>query len=484
MDYKHGIYGESGSVSGIADISQGTVPVYIGTLPVHRINSEKLSKVKHGKSENCIMLLLTSYNEVKALNIYSDDWEAYSLCEAINAHFINGATAPIVLIANGEAEAADSSTEATVPVVKSGTSYIGYLNDSKAMIDSIAITAPSVTFSDGDVSYEYEGDRIKIVIAKADFKASSVGVTYNAVKGEKLTTTEFAEALALLDRVENITVRVPNILCAPQYSDDSQFHDLMVQKAIEKVAGKWNLICMSDLPATIISNEAAIAWKKTNSYNNVLDKVFFPKLSYGGKAYHMSVVATAKMQELDIENGNIPFVSVSNKPVVADNLVNGSGDTIYLSELEANELNKNGITTAISMKGQIRTWGSHMANYDFENLSAIADEDRFDVATRMSVYMKNYLQYNYLDEIDNTVTRKDIDSIINSVQMWLDSLVNSGMLLYATVELDGDSDLVNGDVAFNLYVTYPFVMKSITFRVIYTDAGLSVLKLGEEGGNE
>ena len=99
----------------------------------------------------------------------------------------------------------------------------------------------------------------------------------------------------------------------------------------------------------------------------------------------------------------------------------------------------------------------------------------------MSCYLFNYLQYNYLDEIDATVTKKDLDAITNSVQTWLDSLVNSNMLLYASIQFDNDTDIANGDVVFSIDVTYPIIAKSITFKLIYTNKGISVLT---EGGTE
>lgn len=485
MDYKHGIYGETSSAVGIADVSQGTVPIYIGTLPVHRMDLTKTAKVKFVESVNCIMILLNSLNDIKALNLYSEDWEAYSLCEPMNVHFVNGDVGPIILIGNKEVDLASTTTTTDVPLTKSGTSYIGYLDDSRVDISDLALTVDTNTLESADFSYEYEGDKIKIVIKKAGFTATTVKASYKKVQPAKLTATEFKEALDLAERAEHITRRIPNIICAPQYSNIPEYHDLMVQMAIDRLSGKWGTICLSDIiNDEIVSKETAIAWKNTNSYNNKYDKVFYPKLAYAGKVYHMSTIAAATMQSIDIENDGIPYVSVSNKQVFADSVVDDSGNAVYLSEREANELNENGITTAIIMKGHIRLWGSHMANYNFEKLSEITPEDRFDVAIRMSVYLQNYLQYNYLDEVDKTITRKDIDSIANSVQMWLDSLVNSGMLLYAEVEFDGDSDVANGDIVFNIHVTYPFIAKSITFKVIYTDKGLGTLTMSEEGGDE
>lgn len=479
--YKHGVYGETGSASMTADTAQVTTPIYIGTLPIHRVDENAMSGAKVYKENGAVMMLVSSIKDIKKHNLMSDDWDAYSLCEAIDVHFMHEpVVAPIILICNDDVSYSNETVTEDVTLSKSGTSYVGYLNDSKATIKDMAITVASTTLAQGDVSYAYDGDRIKIVITKSDLSATTASVTYKQVTTSKMSTTSFGNCLDIANKVERVTNRIANILCAPQYSEDPQYHDLMVQKAIEKVDGKWNIVVAVDM-GEVDGVESAIAWKKTNSYNNLLEKVFYPYFGFKGKKYHMSTIWTAKAMGLDMENDNIPSESASNKAVFVDTIFDNEGKPLYLSEEEANELNKNGITTAIITKGQIRFWGSHMGNYDFDTLSNIANEDRFDVAVRMSAYIRNYLQYNYLDEIDESINRKDIDSIINRVQMWLDSLVNDAHLLYAIVEFDEDSDLADGNVVFNIRVTYPVIAKSITFKVIYTDKGLSLFTATEEG---
>ena len=483
-DYKHGVYGENGSASNVVDTTQVTTPVYVGTLPIHRLNKNKLSTVKHFMNADVAMFLLTSVKDVKNLNFISDDWEAYSLCEAIDAHFMHEkAIAPIILIASAKEGTTETKT-ADVALTKSGTTYIGYLDDARATIENMALSVASVTFEEGEVTYGYDGDRIKIVIKKENFNANSVSVSYSQIATEKMDIPAFKNCLDIIGRTESVTGRIPNILNAPQYSNDPKYHDLMVQAVIDKFDGKWNGVVPVDI-GEVDGIESAIAWKKTNSYSSVLEKPCYPILGYKGKKYHMSTVWTVSAMSLDMESDNVPYQSASNKPVFADAICsNKDGSAMYISEEEANTLNANGITTAITTKGQIRLWGSHMGNYDFSNLANIPVEERFDVAVRMSAYIRNYLQYNYLDEIDESINRKDIDSIINSVQMWLDSLVNESKLLYATVEFDDDSDIANGDIAFNIAVTYPCIAKSITFKVKYTDKGLSVFTVTEEGVEE
>ena len=101
----------------------------------------------------------------------------------------------------------------------------------------------------------------------------------------------------------------------------------------------------------------------------------------------------------------------------------------------------------------------------------------------MGMYLLNYLQYNYIDLIDGPLPRRNIDAILASVQQWLNSLVNAGQLLYATVSFLEDENsiesMVSGDFVFNVKQTFTPNAKSLTFKSQYTTKGLSSLTGGE-----
>lgn len=93
MSYKHGIYTDTVATAGsLKTNAVGTIPVYIGTAPIHTLtdSADKVAKP----------ILIHSYNDfVKAVG-YSDDWEKYTLCEVAYAHFKNNiqSIAPFVVI--------------------------------------------------------------------------------------------------------------------------------------------------------------------------------------------------------------------------------------------------------------------------------------------------------------------------------------------------------------------------------------------------
>lgn len=498
MAYKHGIYGEAQASNYKSEEAVGTLPVYIGTLPIHRLNTTGAADFDYSDYINK-PILVSSYKEVENLGIYSDDWETYTLCEVIYTHFMNGddVISPIVLINMFDPATAvgETAVTKTVTVSKEGSSYVGYIDDPLCVIDDIVITAEivispdasGVSIDESNIVYTYDGDRVAFAI-KSEDAISSVTATYKAIsfKAEEIAVSDFKTAVNAVDYVEALTGKIPTILVAPSFSQVPAMHDVMIQKAIERAADKWYIICVSDIPAdeTVNSVETAIAWKKENQYNSKHDKVCFPMVANGKKVFHLSTLTAFEMQLTDFENGETPHISPSNRPIAAEKAVLKDGTVMLLMEREANELNKVGITTVNLIKQQIRLWGSHMSNYNFDTLSDIKPEDRFDASVRMMGYILNYLQYNYIDEIDRTFSRKDIDSILNSVQNWFDSLVNEGKLLYAEVSFDEASNTIeqleNGDLTFDIKVTYGIITKSITFRLQYTRAGIITLLSGGE----
>ena len=178
-----------------------------------------------------------------------------------------------------------------------------------------------------------------------------------------------------------------------------------------------------------------------------------------------------------------PKAPPSTPPLTADSKNVPDPTEIYTSEVTGNSLNMVGITTTNIIRGGMRLWGPHMGNYNFDNEENILPEDRQDASIRMGLYLLNYLQYNYIDQVDMPFARRDIDAVLASVQQWLNSLINAGQLLFGTIAFEADDNttdaMVSGDFVFNIKDTYTPNAKSLTFRAQYTTQGLSSLTGGE-----
>ena len=320
-----------------------------------------------------------------------------------------------------------------------------------------------------------------INITKAGFSASTCTATYKRVD-TATTPTAFETALGKLDICEVSTGVIPTVVAAPKFSKDPTYHVKMITKANSKISGKWGFVCVSDIPtATNADVASAITWKNTNGYTSRLDKVCFPKVSLTGIAFHLSTLAVVTMQQIDTAAEGVPYISPSNKAIYADSAILDSAP-IYIDEPTANSLNTVGITSVNIVKGSLHLWGNNMANY-LSTDATILPENKQDASIRMMIYMQNFLQYNYMDEIDGPIARRDIDSIIASVQQWMNSLISDGMLLYALVNFVAESnstgEMVDGNFVFDIATTTTPNAKSVTFKLQYSLAGLNSLM----GGN-
>lgn len=489
--YKHGVYAEI-EKSGLTAVNKslGTIPAYIGTLPLQRLNKEGKADFNYQEYVNRPMLV-SSYRDVE--DLYSENWASYTLCEVIHAHFLNGneVVAPIILVPMSFPDASEEASEKEIVLEPHGNKLIGYLEDEAASIANIAITAKDTTFNPSEIKCSYSGDKVKIEIEVTETKPVEVTVTYktHAIDMDEIfdDSAYMSEAIEELDYCEVITGYIPNIIAAPGFSHDPAMHSAMVQLARRKIEEKWNFITVSDLPSNY-SGASVDEWKNQNGYTDKLDKVCFPMVSYRGKVYHLSTIVAYTMQLTDLNNDNVPSVSPSNKVINADGASTGfSNNAIVpalLKEAEVNKLGEKGITTVKLVHGQWRLWGSHMANYEHDKLSSIDYEDRSDSGIRMQLYIANMLQYEYLDTIDTPIKRSDIDSVQNSIQQRFNALVNEGKLLYATVRFDeasnSEADLASGDITFDVEYTLAPNVKSVTFKMRYTSTGLSLLTSGGE----
>jgi phage tail sheath protein FI len=378
-----------------------------------------------------------------------------------------------------------SATVSSITLDGSTGNKVGYIKDPLAAIENVVVTSTTALVR-SDYTLAYEGDSIKITITKSGYADASCTATYNRINVSDtiLTPTVFENALNSVDLTESKLGVIPNIIAAPFYSEKPTYHAKMIAKVVNRISQKWYAVCASDIISDTTADTVAeaITLKAANGYISKLDKVCWPMAKLGSYIYHLSTLAVVTMQQEDTNAEGVPYISPSNKVINASSMVTKAGTQITFDEVTANSLNQVGITTMNIVKGSLRLWGPHMANYSYASLNSINPEDRFDSSVRMMQYLLNTLQYDYLDSVDKPFSRRDVDSIKASVQQWLNGLVNEGKLLYATVDFTETSnttaDLIDGNFTFDVATTTAPNGKSITFNVQYTTEGLSTLKGG------
>lgn len=475
MGYKHGIYGELVG-SGETITTTRTVPVYIGTAPVHR------SKKENRVINKPLLIRNTEQAQVKLGYRETDDFDKFTLSSVVYAHFANKykPIGPIVVIALDTLTGAESVTK-DLPIING----VGTITD-YALIDSIVIQDKEIE-TDYKLKYDANGN----LLVLGDKLGESVSITYKKIDLKRITDSDVIGIYdeedetrtgiqAVEDVYEDLNL-VPAKIAAPGYSQHKEVEQALV-KITSKITDRWEAICYTDIDSNeAYSREKAIEWKSKHAYNSNSEKVCWPKFTSGNKEIWGSVIAIVRSLQTDSEHGDIPYESASNKPIDIDGLV-ANGKKIKFSQEKANELNEKGITTAIYSAGKYVLWGPHMANYEYGVTTA--PEEIFDVNIIMNKYLLNDFQLRNIDKIDKPMTRNDIDALINSEQMILNSYVAAGELLYGEISFDREdnarSDLIQGDFAFNTLVTNTPPAKSITQRVRPTTKGIDTLYSEEE----
>lgn len=475
MPYKHGIYGEQvPTTDTLPPSGVATLPVYIGTAPVHQLSDPAVAVN--------VPIIVNSYEDAKAKIGYSDDWETFTLCESVYAHFKNRiqSMGPIVLINVMDPLVHVTADTASVAI----TNGVGYL-DEPTPLDSIEI-ALKVKGTDYTVEHTTDG-RVKFTALTTLDNPSTV--TFDRMDVTKVLDADIIggningdrTGLSVVELVYQTFNQIPTIIASPGWSQIKEIKEAMVTVS-QQINGHWDALVVADLNSqTTLTISDAIAWKETNGYTDIGLKVGWPKGQSAGKIFCTSTITVVRMQQTDYANDNVPFVSPSNKQVDITSPVLADGTKITFDETEANELNKHGITTFAFRSGNWVLWGPHCANYEYG--ADIDPKNVFDSSIRMMRYLTNSFQARYMSDIDGPLNRSVVDTILNDAGTWLNSLIADGKMLYGQIEFtetsNPTSSIVEGDFQFDVLTTTTPVAKSLTFSVQYTTTGVSTLFGGE-----
>ena len=490
-DYKHGTYGLFDKSISTSARQAGTVAVYVGTAPVNLVRDYAAA----GRVNAPVKL--TSYEDAQRKIGMSDDWDKFSLCEAVNAHFKNelGNIGPIYII-NVLDPASHKKESQTTTELTFANGRATIVSDT-IVLDTLAL-ASKVEGTDYAVEYDYRSKTVTITSIGDDVITGAVNVTYDEIDTSKVTAADVVggvsesgvyTGIGCVGLIYQAFNAIPNILAAPGWSEQLTVYKALLGAA-SKINGHWDAVVMADIPMMDDSNavdtiDKAIKWKTDNGVNAESAKVFWPMVAgTDGKNYHLSTLWVVESLRTDAEHSGVPMESASNKAIPAVKQYfgaaskNGGYDTV-----RANELNANGITTAVFWGGRWVLWGPHTAAYNHGNV-----DDKsviFDNSLRMMMHISNSFQAEHGTVIDQPMTRGMADTIKNREQEKADALAAMGALLGEPVvdfleEDNSSGDLIEGNFVWRNRHTPTPPFKSGTLRVAYTDQGFTSYFGGDE----
>ena len=490
-EYLHGAYGDWQANGNRVSAESESAIVCIGTAPVHTLS------LADGESYNVNKpVLVQNIAEAKKYFGYSDDWASYTLCEAMHHFFESKGIGPLVLInvldpTKSAHKASSSGTVSKTPV----NNIITIPNAESIILESVVVKTsaqtPETKTKGTDYTISYSSAKKTITInGITNLGTSALSITYDSVNPAGVTSEDVIGAsdgqgtntgIFAVKNVYQLTGVIPAYMIAPGFSSIPAVHTAMYQMS-QKVNGHWDLWLFVDLPildgSTPITMDSAVTWKNANGYNHPNETVYFPMIQgTDGSKYHLSVIAAANFLELLADNEGIPFHSASNTDApIVEKLWLGAGgtDKVFDDEIINEKLNKNGIASAAFVGGRWAIWGAHAADYNQEDADSVnvAETNRM-----MLFYVSNDFQARRPRDVDQPLTRNDIDSIVAEEQNRLDALKAMGALIFGEASMDADSlansDVYSGDFVFEFRVTTTPLAKSLKAIVSWVDDGFS-----------
>lgn len=480
MAYRHGVYISEVPTSIIPPVrTTAGLPFVIGTAPINLADPANVNKP----------VLCYTYQEAVEAFGYSDDWANYTLCEFIYSHFALFNVSPVVLVnvldpATHKTSKTDESYtfSATVQAVKLQNK--GVLLNTVVVKSTAAEPETYVLGTDYALGFDEDGYAVITRLSSGGIgEASGIKVTYDyldpslveaddIIGGVDATTGDYI-GLELIDKVFPKFGLVPGMILAPGWSDDPEVAAVMVAKA-SNINSHFKCIALVDVPEEVEKYSDVSEWKNQNNFIYERQVVCWPKIKLGTKEFHLSTQLAGVMCKVDSQNDDVPYVSPSNKSIQANGAV-ANGKEVALGPEQAAYLNGQGVVTALNFIGGWRAWGNRTGAYP----SMTDVKDTFIPIRRMFDWIGNTLVLTFWQKVDYPITRRLVETIVDSANIWLNGLAARQFILGGRVEFNRDenptTDLIDGIIRFHVYVTPPAPAREIDFIVEYDPQYLETL---------
>lgn len=461
----HGVFVyEQATSVGTPVVAKSGIPFFIGAAPVQSADSP----AKVG-----VPVLATSFEEAKEKLGYSEAWNTYNLGEAMYSHFNLYGCQPVILVnlldpvtMNEAVPAADKDVvnhKVELPIET--------INDANLVVKPAGGSGTAYKL-DIDYAVYYSGEKcyIEALAGGAAYAATSLSVAYEKVKPSLVTAAAVATGMESIELCMSTLGIVPDLICAPGFSDSATVAAVMATKAagingMFKAKALIDVSTAADGGADVYSE--VIALKSSNNFSDENQIVCWPLLKLGDMTFHMSTQLAGLMAKVDTDNEGCPYESPSNKGFKCDSMVVAAGTEVNLSLAQANILNGGGVITALNFMGGMNAWGNYTGCYP----TNIDVKDYFIPVSRMFDWVGNTVINTFWGKLDKPMNRRLIDTIVDTSNIWLNGLVGSGFLLGARVEFkESENPLTNlmaGIIKVHVYMTPPSPAQEIDFVLEY-----------------
>jgi len=486
--YKHGIYiheEPTGLVSPV--IVDGAMPVAFVTAPIN------LSKDPY----NITNVPKLCYNYAEAVehfgfNIKKPIWDKYTAPQVIYSQFVLYSVAPIVIINVLDPKVHINKKQGNIKL----NNGIGIIEVDGVLIDSVKVfNADNEKYKSGEhysLSHDSEGFVVINIIADIG-NDEEVKLTYDELAPEKVdmydiiggynTVNGKYTGLELINEIYPRFRLIPGQIIAPKFSSEPSVAAVMETKA-GNINGHFRCIALNDIPTKVYAengDEKKLLYTDVPSWANKNNLVYtrqincYPKLVLGEQEFYYSTQLAGHICRTDAENGGVPYASPSNKNLKINGICLDGGEELILSVEQANYLNGQGVITAINFSKGWTAWGNRTGTYP-GNTDV---KDSFIPVRRMFDWIGNTIILTYWNKIDLPMTKRHIDTIVDSINMWFNGLAAREFIIGGRIEfLHNDNvttSLLDGIVRFRVRIAPPPPMRQMDFILEYDPEYLQTL---------
>ena len=460
MAINHGVSVTERSTSVSAPVVAATgIPFVVGVAPVHTADNPATAGVP---------VLCTSWDEAVSKLGYSEEWDKFTLCEFMYSHFVLYGMQPVIFL-----NLLDLTTM-KAPVAAKDYDVV----DHKVNLGALAMNNDALVVKANDAALTIDTDYkayysngeliVELLSSGTSYAAAKLNIAHEAVAPANVTTSAVAVAMEKVELCMTLLGETPDMICAPGFSHDAAVAAVMASKAAA-INGMFKAKALIDIPtgeggATVYSDVLSV--KNARAMTDKDQLPCWPMVGFSGKKYHMSTHLAGVMASVDTENGD-PRESPSNKAMKIDSLITEDDSEVLLTLAQANILNGNGIITALNFMGGFKAWGNYTACYP-TNTDV---KDYFISVSRVFDWVGNTLIRTFWSYLDKPMTRRLIDSILDTANIWMNGLAGSGCILGGRVEMieseNTQADLMAGIIKLHVYITPPSPLQELDFTLEY-----------------
>ena len=450
------------------------IPFVVGTAPVQ-------SAAKPAKSN--VPVLVTSWDEAVEKLGFSYDWERYTLCEFMYAHFrLFGAQPVIFCNINDPAsmKREEAAADYTVADHRVAVSVDAIADTIKVSVAEGAGEAATTRALERDTDYSILYDRddtdtyvciVELLEDGSAYDAETVSVAYSAADPKTATVADVVDGVAQVDACLTAVGLVPDLIAAPGWSHNTVVAAVMATKAAA-INGlfKGKAVIDADSGEDGVTEYSQLSgYKNKNNFVDVDQIICWPMVQLGDYRFHLSTQLCGLMATVDAGNRGIPYESPSNKNLKMDACVLADGTPVNLTWNQVDLIAGSwGVVTAVNFldSGWVAK-GNYTACYP-GNTDV---KDQFIPVSRMFDFIGNTLIRTFWSKLDKPMTPALRDSILQTCNIWLGGLTGGGYLYGARAEMLAEENpltsLLDGIITLHIYNAPPVPAQEIDFILEY-----------------